>query len=89
MTFMRAKMRVSEVKRSEGSDVVKMHAVAKSGSYPADGSDEDNSYAKFSPSGELELSIANPALLGKIQPGTKFYLDFTIAEDPKPAEKTA
>lgn len=47
---------------------------------PADGSDEDNTYAKFSPTGELTLSIANPALLGKIEPGQKFYLDLTAAD---------
>ncbi len=77
---MRAKMRVTEVNRYEQSDRVKMVAVAKSGSYPDDGSDEDNTYAKFSPQGELTISIANPALLGKIEPGTKFYLDFIQAE---------
>lgn len=48
--------------------------------YPTDGSDEDNTYAKFSPAGELTLTIANPALLGKIEPGTKFYLDFIKVE---------
>lgn len=55
-----------------------MNAVAAK-SYPADGSDDDNTYAKFSPSGELSLHIANPALLGKIEPGQKFYLVFTPA----------
>ena len=80
---MRAKMRVTEVNRFEQSDRIKMVAVAKSGSYPADGQDEDNTYAKFSPQGELTLTIANPALLGKIEPGTRFYLDFTPA-DPAP-----
>jgi hypothetical protein len=37
-------------------------------------------HAKFSPAGELSLTIANPALLGKIEPGQKFYLDFTPAD---------
>jgi hypothetical protein len=76
---MRAKMQVHRVERFQGGDKVKMAAVAGNGSYPEDGSDEDNTYAKFSPSGELELTIANPALLGKIEPGQKFYLDFTPA----------
>jgi hypothetical protein len=77
---MRAKMRVTEVNRFENCDRLKMVAVAKNGSYPEDGSDEDNTYAKFSPQGSLEITIANPALLGRIEPGTKFYLDFTPAE---------
>ncbi len=76
---MRAKMQVQKVERFHGSDRVSMTAVAAK-TYPADGSDEDNTYAKFSPAGELSLTIANPALLGVIQPGQKFYLDFTSAE---------
>lgn len=79
-TFMRAKMQVNKVERFAGQDRITLNAVAKSGSYPEDGHDEDNSYAKFSPQGELSLTIANPALLGKIEPGQKFYLDFTKAE---------
>lgn len=79
-TFMRAKMQVNKVERFAGSDRITCNAVAKSGGYPTDGSDEDNSYAKFSPAGELSLTIANPVLLGKIEPGQKFYLDFTPAD---------
>ena len=75
--FMRAKMVVSKVERFANLDTVTMTAVAKSGAYGADGVDEDNTYAKFSPQGSLLLSIANPVLLGKIDPGTKFYIDFT------------
>ncbi len=76
---MRAKMQVSKVERFAGSDRVTMNAVAAK-NYPADGSDEDNTYAKFSPAGELSLTIANPGLLGKIEPGQKFYLDFIEAD---------
>lgn len=79
MSLMRAKMKVIEVKLFTGGETVKMAAVARDDSYPADGSDEDNTYAKFSPMGELSLTIANPALLGKIKPGMKFYLDFSEA----------
>lgn len=78
--LMRAKMQVSKVERAVGVDRITCNAVARSSAYPEDGSDEDNTYAKFSPSGALTLDIANPALLGKIQPGQKFYLDFTPAD---------
>lgn len=77
---MRAKFQVSRVERWAGADKITCNAVAAK-SYPADGSDEDNTYAKFSPSGELTLTIANPALIGIIEPGWKFYLDFTKAEE--------
>jgi len=76
-TVMRAKMRIETVKRYEHCEVIELHAVSKSTNYPADGFDEDNTYAKFSPSGSITLTIANPALRGKFQPGEKFYLDFT------------
>lgn len=86
--FMRAKMYVNKVERGVGVDHTICNAVT-SAPFDKDGISDDNTYAKYSPSGSLELSIANPVLLGKIEPGTKFYLDFTVAEDPKPAEKTA
>lgn len=73
-------MRISKVSRFESCDEVEMSCVPKNGSYPEDGSDEDNTFARFSPSGALKLTIANPALLGKFAPGQKFYLDFTEAE---------
>jgi hypothetical protein len=73
-------MQVNKVERFAGQDRITCNAVARSSAYPADGAGEDNTYAKFSPSGELTLTIANPALLGVIEPGQKFYLDFTPAE---------
>jgi len=76
---MRAKMQVNKVEQFAESETVYLNAVAAK-SYPADGSDEDNTYAKFSPSGKLELTIANPALRGKVQAGQKFYVDFTAAD---------
>lgn len=79
-TAMRAKMIVSSVERFGSSEKLSLTAVAKSTAYPADGTDEDNTFAKFSPSGSLTLHVTNPALLGKFNPGEKFYLDFTKAE---------
>jgi len=83
MSFMRAKFQVNKVERHTGQDTIHLNAVARSTPYPEDGSDEDNTYAKFSPSGSLTLTIANPALLGKVQPGRKFYLDFTEVPEGK------
>lgn len=77
MIMMRAKMKVESVTITEYGETLKMHPVAKNGAYPADGSDEDNTFAKFSPSGSLELAVANPALHGKFKPGQTFYVDFT------------
>lgn len=76
MADMRAKMKLNHIdKRYDGIETLYFNPVAAS-KYPADGSDENNSYAKWSPSGMLSLSVANPALHGKFDQGQEFYLDF-------------
>ncbi len=88
MTTMRAKLIINSVTEHKQenkiknnqetyAETLKMNAVGKSGTYPEDGSDEDNSYAKWSPSAEFEIYIANPNLFGKFKIGQKFYVDFT------------
>lgn len=86
MTTMRAKLQVGAVfahKNPETgettSETLHFHGVAKSGGYPPDGSDEDNTFAKWSPSVNLQIQITNPALHGQFEPGQKFYVDFTPA----------
>jgi hypothetical protein len=83
---MRAKFQVQSVASHLGHDGAKYHEVlgmapvCKTGAYPADGLDEDNTFAKWSPSGSLSLTITNPALWDQFKPGQKFYIDFTPAE---------
>lgn len=80
MRAMRAKMRLNYIdRRHQGTEVLYFNPVARSDQYPADGSDENNTYAKFSPSGMLSLTVSNPALLGKFTEGEEYYLDFTKA----------
>lgn len=80
MPTMRAKMQVQFVTRHSQSEQLQMIAVPKSSAYPEDGADEDNTYARWSPQGQLSLTVANPALFGKFNPGDKFYVDFTPAD---------
>lgn len=85
MTRMRAKVRITSIKRypEEGEatqEALTFNFPAKDGPYPADGSDEDQQFAKFSPSGALSLTIANPALIGKFAVGDTFYVDFNPIE---------
>lgn len=89
MSKMRAKLRVGSVITSDHngetiSERLVFHGVARSDSYPADGSDENNTFAKFSPSVLLDIQVANPALFGKFAPGDTFYVDFTPVT-PTPA----
>lgn len=73
---MRAKMRVTKVEPNEGGEVLHFTAVSREDSYPADGSDENNTYAKFTPDGSVRLNVQNPALKGKFPVGSAFYVDF-------------
>jgi hypothetical protein len=86
MTVMRAKLQVGFVQehfhgldKSKSQETLTMHAVAPH-SYPADGNDDDNTYARWSPGANLVVNIANPALWGKFVVGEKYYVDFTKAE---------
>lgn len=80
---MRAKVRVTSIMPypPEGGETthetLHFNFPAKdNGPYPADGSDEDQTFARYSPSGNLSLTVANPALIGKFTVGETFYLDF-------------
>jgi len=76
---MRAKMQVQAVYPAYGeTEIVKMYPVC--GQFDSEGNSEDNTYARYTPSGSIELQINNPVLAGKIQAGQKFYVDFTLAE---------
>lgn len=81
MTKMRAKFVVTSIESfGPTSERVNFAAVSKSTPYPEDGSDEDNTFAKFSPAANCSITIQNPALIGSIKPGEKYYVDFTRAE---------
>lgn len=77
---MRAKMTINNVVENGGTEALTFVAVGPNAAYPDDGADENNTYAKFSPAGKLELTVANPALIGQFKVGDTFYLDFTKAE---------
>lgn len=85
----RCKVRVESVKQlgSDGknhtTEEVQMRAVQGdkvSKGYPEDGSDEDNTYAKFSPMADFRLVVNNPRLFGQFKPEQKYYVDLTLAE---------
>lgn len=77
MVTMRAKFVVSTVMKLNTSECVIFRAVGKPEGYPEDGSDEDNTFAKFTPMADLVVTITNPALFGTFECGKKFYADFT------------
>jgi hypothetical protein len=80
MVTMRAKLKVTKVENF-GTDTQQLtfNAVCKSDGYPPDGSDENNSYARWTPSAELKMCVNNPNLVGKLQEGEEYYVDFIKA----------
>lgn len=77
-TAMRAKFIVSSItKHGETSETLSMRAVCKNDGYPANGADEDNTFAMWTPSADLSMQINNPALVGAYKVGDKFHVDFT------------
>ncbi|MCJ2088352.1 hypothetical protein MKK88_20525 [Methylobacterium sp. E-005] len=81
MPEMRAKLKLFHVERhSETQETLRFHAVAKNEAYGADGKDEDNTFAKFTPSASLDMMVMNPDLVGHFKAGDTFYVDFTKAD---------
>lgn len=78
---MRAKVRIGAIIPNPGgtTETLHFHGVAKNGGYGADGLDEDNTFATFTPSLNQQLHLANPALVGTFEVGDTFYLDFIPA----------
>jgi hypothetical protein len=71
---------VEEMGNPVSQERVSFRAVSKY-PYGENGESDDNTYARYTPAGELKLTINNPALLGKHKAGQKYYLDFTLAPE--------
>lgn len=57
-----------------------MGAVGRNDGYPPTGLNEDNVFSLWTPTGELRMTITNPALFGKLAIGDAYYLNFEKAE---------
>lgn len=86
----RAKFRVTQVapyKNEDGQTTLEhweMYAVGGNDvehGYPEDGSDEDNTFSKWTPNAHLTMDVQNPALFDVLKAGDKYYVDFTLAEE--------
>lgn len=77
---MRAKLVISHIKTYDTYDELEFNAVSKCG-YLSDGSDENNTYAKWTPFANLKMAITNPVLMGNFKTGQEFYVDFSLVEE--------
>lgn len=74
--MMRAKLKITSVKRYETSVNLQFRAVYAN-SYPSDGYDENNTFARWTPTADLSMCITNPDLIDNFSEGQEFYVDFT------------
>lgn len=73
--MIRAKMKCLSVTKTEHGEVIDLEPVVS-------GSEENKQWSKWTPSGQLKLSITNPDAFGKMQPGDEFFLDLTPVPRP-------
>lgn len=48
--------------------------------FDPDGKSDDNDFARWTPTGQLKMTVTNPALFGKFKVGEKYYLKIEPAE---------
>ena len=83
---MRAKFRVTDVvKGGENYETVKFMPASGDKPYGPNGESEDNTFARYTPSGSCELTITNPDLVGQFEREQMFYVDFTPVSQQAPA----
>lgn len=73
-----AKFKVVAVNDQPGATHLSLMAVSEK-PFDAEGNSDDNTFARWTPCGKLDMSITNPALLGQFKPEQKFYLSFSEA----------
>ena len=77
----RAKFWVKEKKHqytgSPDGQFVEVSLAPCYGGYPGGDSEENKSFAKYTPSGEIKLGITNPAAFDQFEMGKAYYIDFT------------
>lgn len=81
-TMIRAKMVCSAItKDASGNESVTLYPVTS-------GSDENKQWSKWTPGGQLQLSISNPDAQGKFTPAKEYFVDVSevpAAVESKPA----
>jgi len=78
---MRAKMSLTSITLFGGDQQeLNLSAVGRY-PYPEDGVDEDNTFARYTPSATIKVLVNNPDLAGKFEVGKLFYVDFTEIEE--------
>lgn len=76
---LRCKMSVTEVTRVINADGSTRQERVVLWAVTSSGSDENKSFAKWTPSAEFKISIDNPSAFGQLSQGHEYYVDFIPA----------
>lgn len=76
--MMRGKFNVDTVEKVKHAETIKLSAV-----YGGSTNAEDNTYSAATPSGSITMTVTNKELWGKINPGDRFYVDFSPVPEGK------
>lgn len=68
----KAKFQCLSVTRFHSSEVVEFKAVTSE-------NESNKSWSKWTPAGELKMTITNPAIFSHFEPGVNYYLDIVRA----------
>ena len=79
MATMRSKFKLDKVEKTEYSEIMTFSVVCPP-KFDENGLSEDCTFSKFSPQGTIQITVTNPNLRGALEPGEKYYVDFTKTE---------
>lgn len=69
----RAKFKCVTVLKTESGETIELTAVTKH-------REGNETWAKYTPSGDIKMSVTNPSCFGFYVPGKEYFLDITLAE---------
>lgn len=64
---------IKKVSWDTGVEILTFHAVSG-------GSEENEHFARYTPSGDLSITVDNPKLVGTFTLGAFYYLDLTLCD---------
>lgn len=72
----RAKFVVNSITKFKDGGNVSLSAVTS-------GSEENEKFWKYTPSGSMEMQVINKEALSRFEPGAEYYIDFTKVPESK------
>ena len=79
---MRTKFQLWQVTKTVGFDGVNLIFQAV-----MTGCEENKSFSKYTPSGEIKLCVSNPGIANSFEVGQEYYIDFQLVSPPPDIEE--